>query len=114
MPGNARRRLSGMCAPGEYSPLLGQRAGQPEFRRFGGTAVYFDTPSGNQDPYLWNDAFLHSYCHITQFHAEPGDINLWVSGDRFPEFSSLYCDWSSSWPASAGGRTPTSSAQMTR
>jgi len=63
-----------------------------EFRRFDCTAVYFDTPSGNQDPYLWNDAFLHSYCHITQFHAEPGDINLWVSGDRFPEFSSLYCD----------------------
>jgi len=41
---------------------------------------------------VWNDAFLHSYCHITQFHAEAGDINLWVSGDRFPEFGRLFCD----------------------
>lgn len=62
------------------------------FRRLGGTAVYFDHTIGNQDPYVWNDAFLHSYCHITQFHAEAGDINLWVSGDRFPEFSRLFCD----------------------
>jgi hypothetical protein len=63
-----------------------------EFRCFGDTAVYFDSTRGNQDPYVWNDAFLHSFCHITQFHAEAGNINLWVSGDRFPEFSSLYCD----------------------
>jgi hypothetical protein len=41
---------------------------------------------------VWNEAFLHSYCHITRFHAEAGDINLWVSGDRFPQFSRLYCD----------------------
>jgi hypothetical protein len=39
-----------------------------------------------------NDAFLHSCCHITQFQAEAGDINLWVSGGRFPEFSRLFCD----------------------
>ena len=54
--------------------------------------VYFDSIAGNQDPYVWNEAFLHSYCHITQFHAEAGDINLWVSGDRFPQFGRLYCD----------------------
>jgi hypothetical protein len=53
---------------------------------------YFDSTTGNQDPYVWNEAFLHSYCHITRFHAEAGDINLWVSGDRFPQFSRLYCD----------------------
>jgi hypothetical protein len=63
-----------------------------EFRRFGETAVHFDSAKGNQDPYLWNDAFLHSYCHITQLHPEAGDINLWVSGDRFQELSNLYCD----------------------
>ena len=63
-----------------------------ECRRFGGTTVYFDSASGNQDPYVWNDSFLHSYCHITQFHSEVGDVNLWVSGDHFPEFSRLYCD----------------------
>jgi hypothetical protein len=63
-----------------------------EFRRFGETGVSFDSPRGNQDPYLWNTVFLHSYCHITQFHAEAGDINVWVSGDRFPDFTRLYCD----------------------
>ena len=61
-------------------------------RTFDSATVYFDSTAGNQDPYVWNDAFLHSYCHITQFHAEVGDVNLWVSGDRFPEFSHLYCD----------------------
>ena len=61
-------------------------------QQFGSIVVYFDSTTGNQDPYVWNEAFLHSYCHITQFHAETGDINLWVSGDRFPEFSHLYCD----------------------
>lgn len=54
-----------------------------ERRAFGPAVVYFDRTAGNQDPYVWNEAFLHSYCHITQFHAEAGDINLWVSGDRF-------------------------------
>ena len=61
-------------------------------RRFGETTVHFDNTTGNQDPYLWNDAFLHSFCHITQFRPEVGDVNLWVSGDRWPQFSSLYCD----------------------
>jgi hypothetical protein len=63
-----------------------------ECRIFGSATVYFDSTAGNQDPYVWNDAFLHSYCHITQFHAEAGDINLWVCGDHFPQFSHLYCD----------------------
>jgi hypothetical protein len=63
-----------------------------QHRAFGSTLVYFDSSTGNQDPYVWNEAFLHSYCHITQFHSEAGDISLWVSGDRFPEFSRLYCD----------------------
>jgi hypothetical protein len=63
-----------------------------ERRAFGPAIVYFDSTAGNQDPYIWNDAFLHSFCHITQFHAEAGDINLWVTGDRFPQFSTLYCD----------------------
>ena len=63
-----------------------------EFYRFDEVGVYFDSTRGNQDPYVWNNAFLHSYCHITQFHAGIGDINLWVSGDRFPEFSHLFCD----------------------
>jgi hypothetical protein len=63
-----------------------------ECRRFGETTVHFDSTVGNQDPYGWTDAFLHSNCHITQLRAEVGDVNLWVSGDRFPGFSALYCD----------------------
>lgn len=32
-----------------------------ERRAFGSATVYFDSAAGNQDPYLWNDAFLHPY-----------------------------------------------------
>jgi hypothetical protein len=63
-----------------------------ERRAFGSVTVYFDSTVGNQDPHVWNDTFLHPYCHITQFHAGAADINLWVSGDRFPDFSQLYCE----------------------
>jgi hypothetical protein len=41
---------------------------------------------------VWNDRFLHSYCHITQMAPEPGDVILWVSGDTFPAFRRLSCD----------------------
>jgi hypothetical protein len=46
----------------------------------------------NEDPYIFNDRFLHSFCHITQIKAEAGNINFWVSGDKFPDFNHLYCD----------------------
>jgi hypothetical protein len=60
---------------------------------FSGTRVYYDRPSGNQDPYLWNDPFLHTYCHMTELVSpEKGDIQFWVAGDTFPTFSALYCD----------------------
>jgi hypothetical protein len=59
---------------------------------FGTVTVYYDTPSGNQDPYVWNRSFLHTYCHITQMTPEEGDINFWVSGDTFPSFTSMFCD----------------------
>lgn len=54
--------------------------------------IYHDSTRGNQDPYIWNTQFLHSYCHITQMSPQIGDINFWVSGDTFPNFSHLYCD----------------------
>jgi hypothetical protein len=54
--------------------------------------IYHDSTKGNQDPYIWNTGFLHSYCHITQMSPQIGDINFWVSGDTFPNFSHLYCD----------------------
>ena len=54
--------------------------------------IHFDDTTGNQDPYIWADPFLHTYCHMSQFHAEEGGTHLWVSGDTFPGFSQLYCD----------------------
>jgi hypothetical protein len=54
--------------------------------------IYHDKFGSNQDPYVWNRRFLHTYCHITQMKPEIGHINYWVSGDTFPEFSCLYCD----------------------
>lgn len=58
----------------------------------GQVTVYHDSTVGNQDPYVWNRRFLHTYCHITQMSPQVGDINFWVSGDTFPSFTALYCD----------------------
>ncbi|MBE9115136.1 hypothetical protein IQ249_04410 [Lusitaniella coriacea LEGE 07157] len=60
--------------------------------KFETTVVYHDHIGGNQDPYVYNAQFLHTYCHITQMKPNVGDINFWVSGDTFPNFSHLYCD----------------------
>jgi hypothetical protein len=60
--------------------------------KFDTAVVYHDHIGGNQDPYIWNTQFLHTYCHITQMMSNVGDINFWVSGDSFPNFSHLYCD----------------------
>ncbi|MDD5371583.1 MAG: hypothetical protein PHQ40_21090 [Anaerolineaceae bacterium] len=54
--------------------------------------IYHDQLTGNQDPYIWNRQFLHTFCHITQIQPGPGTINFWVSGDTFPNFNYLYCD----------------------
>lgn len=59
---------------------------------FDTAVVYHDYIGGNQDPYIWNRKFLHTYCHITQMSPEVGDINFWVSADSFRNFSHLYCD----------------------
>lgn len=58
----------------------------------GGYLVHHDSLHGNQDPYIWNSHFLHSYCHITEMSLQPGDLTIWVSGDTFPNFTALYCD----------------------
>jgi hypothetical protein len=58
----------------------------------GNLTVYHDTFGGNEDPYIWNDKFLHTFCHITQLRNKEDQINFWVSGDKFPKFSHLYCD----------------------
>jgi hypothetical protein len=64
-----------------------------EQRDFNGIRVYFDRTVGNQDPYVWNNQFLHTYCHITELRQPaPGDVNFWVSGNCFPNFTKLFCD----------------------
>jgi hypothetical protein len=64
-----------------------------EQRDFNGVRVHFAKPVRHQDPYVWNNEFLHTYCHITELRQPaPGDINFWVSGDTFPNFTHLFCD----------------------
>ena len=57
-----------------------------------GRRIHFDSTEHNQDPYIWNDRFLHSYGHITPMAPEVGDIEFWMTGDSFPNFTALYCD----------------------
>ena len=58
----------------------------------GNLTVHHDNFEGNEDPYIWHDNFLHTYCHITQMTNVPGQINFWISGDKYPNFSKLFCD----------------------
>ena len=58
----------------------------------GKTKVYHDKFNQNEDPYIWNDNFLHTFCHITQISPIVGSYIFWVSGDTYPNFSKLYCD----------------------
>lgn len=54
--------------------------------------VYHDSFGHNEDPYIWNKNFLHSFCHITQIKPEIGSRIFWVSGDTYPDFNCLHCD----------------------
>lgn len=58
-----------------------------------GIKIYHDKTSNNQDPYVWNERFLHTFCHMSQIkQPQKDDIIFWVSGDRFPNFNKLVCD----------------------
>ncbi len=68
----------------------------------GNITAYSDDFDGNQDPYIWQKVFLHSYCHMGQMrehfnmprgHTEVGrgDINFWITSGR-GNYSKLYCD----------------------
>ena len=60
---------------------------------YGGHHVHHDRLFvGNEDPYIWNDRFLHTYCHITQMKNEVGQINFWVGSDNFSQLNNLWCD----------------------
>lgn len=44
--------------------------------------VYCDSFKGNQDPYIWGDYFLHSYCKMNQVAVStlhPGDRIFWFT-----------------------------------
>ena len=58
----------------------------------GNLTVHHDKFGGNEDPYIWHDNFLHTYCHITQLTNEKGQINFWISGNTYPNFTQLFCD----------------------
>lgn len=63
-----------------------------EKKIIGNLTVHHDKFGGNEDPYIWNDKFLHTYCHITQLTNTQGQINFWISGDSYPNFTQLFCD----------------------
>ncbi len=57
--------------------------------------IYHDSFGGNEDPYIWNEKFLHSFCHMTQISNSIGQINFWVSrdtNDKYPKFTKFLCD----------------------
>src|SRR6267378_2209669 len=95
-----RRVAYETCQPVMSIPTLGRRAtaGWLVYHParvtnvIDGTRVHYDETSNNQDPYVWNSRFLHSFCHITQMAPELGDIEFWVNGDEWPGFTSLRCD----------------------
>lgn len=58
----------------------------------GNLVIHHDKFGGNEDPYLWNDKFLHTYCHITQLSNVVDQTNFWISGDTYPNFTQLFCD----------------------
>ena len=65
--------------------------------------AYSDNFSGNQDPYIWQKGFLHTYCHMGQMRehfnmprdhteVEIEDINFWITSDVRGDYSKLFCD----------------------
>ena len=58
----------------------------------GGIAYHDHIGNHNQDPYIWNDKFLHSYCHITQSRNDIGQVNFWVSTNNLNKIEKILCD----------------------
>ena len=74
-----------------------------EKTKVGNITAYSDDFDGNQDPYIWQEVFLHTYCHMGQMRehfnmprghteVERGDINFWITSDVRGDYSNLYCD----------------------
>src|SRR6266581_4509203 len=63
-----------------------------------GITVYHDRSRHNQDPYIFTEHFLHTYCHMSRLRKrgiQQGDLYFWVSaGERVrrEEYHKLLCD----------------------
>lgn len=63
-----------------------------------GNIIYCDSFKGNQDPYIWNNEFLYSFCHITQLkdlYKDKDYIYFFVSSESYKkiyENKKLYLD----------------------
>jgi hypothetical protein len=79
-----------MVIPNSY--LLYHPKRQRQITVVGSLKIHHDKFGGNEDPYLWNKQFLHTYCHITQLSNEVGQVNFWVSNDSFKKLDALYCN----------------------
>lgn len=63
--------------------------------KYGVRKVYCDDFSGNQDPYVWRERFLHSFCKITSLPCRDlrhGDYIFWISPDRAQNEKRWLCD----------------------
>lgn len=54
--------------------------------------IYHDKFKTNQDPYIWNEKFLHTFCHMTQISVKERDRIFWVFGDNGLNSKRMYCD----------------------
>jgi hypothetical protein len=63
-----------------------------------GITVYHDRSRHNQDPYIFNERFLQTYCHMSRLRKrgiQQGDLYFWVSageGVRRDKYKELLCD----------------------
>ena len=63
-----------------------------------GITVYHDRSRHNQDPYIFNERFLQTYCHMSWLRKRgirQGDLYFWVSageGVSREKYQELLCD----------------------
>ena len=59
------------------------------------TSVYCDNFKGNQDPYVWSERFLNTFCKTTQIKAsqlKKGDTLFWFSRQGNPSEDRWFVD----------------------
>lgn len=59
------------------------------------TIVYCDNFKGNQDPYVWSERFLNTFCKTTQIKAsqlKKGDTLFWFTRQGTPSDDKWFVD----------------------